>query len=111
MFNMHIFTEQGGSETTVLHLMPEAPFSIPARKVVGVMIYSGTSGTFLGRTSKQAKNLHSSQFIICITQRYTSSITESVFKQIKISRVYSSGAYVVGSKPQINNRELKNANS
>jgi hypothetical protein len=54
MFNIHIFTEQVGSETTVLPFIPEAHFRNPVRKVVAVTISSVTPGTFLGRTSNYA---------------------------------------------------------
>jgi hypothetical protein len=48
MFYIYVFTEQGGSETTVFLFMPGASFRIPVRKVVGVMLFSATPGTFLG---------------------------------------------------------------
>jgi hypothetical protein len=51
MFNIHIFTEQVGSETAVLYFIPEAPFRNRVRKVVAVTISSATPGTFLGITS------------------------------------------------------------
>jgi len=51
MFNIHIFTEQASSETTVLPFISEAPFRNPVRKVAAVTISSATPGTFLGRTS------------------------------------------------------------
>jgi hypothetical protein len=51
MFNIHIFTQQVGSETAVLPFIPEAPFRNPVRKLVAVTIFSATPGTVLGRTS------------------------------------------------------------